>query len=197
MFGSRFGWAGKVDWPSILSNVGQVAGSIAKGSSEGRQVESNELLRRDDTLLRAAEAAADNELKQKEWSLMAPKERMRQTILGDLLSRVQDTRFNRPSTIPGGGRTGGIRPSALGPNARLAGKTLSDQTLKALQAGDQFKGFSFDPATLPEAGLWEKLMGGVGQGAGLLSAILRARGAADPAAPGQVDPTAPRVGQVY
>jgi hypothetical protein len=62
--------------------------------------------------------------------------RAQQVGLGDLLANVQDVQMTgMPSYIPHMAFTGGLRPSALGPNARLAGQNLSRQALEAQMSG--------------------------------------------------------------
>ncbi len=90
-----------------------------------------------------------------------------QTARGDLLANVQDARFTRPAGVPDMSMSGGLRPSALGPNAREAGRTLSTQSLDALKAGTSF--MPLQPAApidlnagLPQESAFDKLMAGVG-----------------------------------
>lgn len=64
--------------------------------------------------------------------------RAQQTAIGDALANVQDARIDAPSHITRFNVSGGLRPSALGPNARMAGQELSAQALNALQRGDAF-----------------------------------------------------------
>jgi hypothetical protein len=62
--------------------------------------------------------------------------RAQQVGLGDLLANIQDVQLSgMPSYIPHMNFSGGLRPSALGPNTRAAGQNLSRQALEAQLSG--------------------------------------------------------------
>lgn len=90
-----------------------------------------------------------------------------QAARGDLMANVQDARFTRPAGVPDMSLSGGLRPSALGPNAREAGRTLSNQSLTALMSGENF--MPINPvgpvdlnANMPQESSFDKILGLVG-----------------------------------
>jgi hypothetical protein len=105
--------------------------------------------------------------------------RARQVGLGDLLANVQDVNIGGlPSYIPHIGISGGLRPSALGPNARAGGQNLSRMALEAQLSGSDIpnlpdvSGIGTPPpelAALPQSGKLDSILnmlGYAGLGAG-------------------------------
>ena len=93
--------------------------------------------------------------------------RAQQTARGDALANVQDVSISRPSHITDFNISGGMRPSALGPNARQAGAELSNQALAKLLDGDTFMPITpTGPvdlnANMPTESTFDKMMGAAG-----------------------------------
>lgn len=103
--------------------IADLTSALAAGRAEGRLAESQNAQDEDLLAMRRAELG-----------IAAPRARAVQTALGDLLSNVQDVQLNVPG-IAASTTVGGVRPSALGPNARQAGAELSKKALEALISG--------------------------------------------------------------
>jgi hypothetical protein len=169
-----------------LTVAGPIAGAAAGGAATGRQAEADILFRQRQLQQqqalagqRAAEAGAEFGLGQQQDRLLYPSLFARQAAQGGMQANVQDIGIGRPegSTIPTFALTGGLRPSALGPEARQAGAELSRHAIQQLLAGgpppiDYERFQPLEPMTLPEAGRGERLLGGLGVGGSLLGALL-------------------------
>lgn len=138
--------------------ISGLLGGAAKGRAEGRVDEAKLLSDQDrnrlygyNTQQEATTAAltaeerakldrAALEMARRKYALDAPTTKARQAALGDLMANVQDFQMKGG----GGGRVqpmqfaGGLRPSALGPNARGAGAEMSRQALMSMLAGEKF-----------------------------------------------------------
>lgn len=175
----------------VLSGIGKVAGAanalspvlggMAKGRAEGRQAETTNLLNRDQLNLSRDQMV--NQAIQQEFANrlgLANQEasmldlRANQARRGDLQANVQDVHI--PDSANGRIRvqhwSGGIRPSALGPNAREAGRRLSDTALakmgnEGLPAAPGAGHYSA-VSPLPQSGFLDKLLGGAGAATSLL-----------------------------
>src|SRR5690606_23704042 len=87
----------------------------------------------------------------------------------------QDARIGGLSHIPRLSLSGGLRPSALGPNARAAGQVMSRDALMAMLRGDSFSpvrttGPIDVNANMPQEGLLDKILGGIGTAGNLWQA---------------------------
>jgi len=86
-----------------------------------------------------------------------------------LLQNVGDVSFGGPGKW---GVTGGIRPSAIGGDARQAAQIMAAKQLEALQRGPQFEKIQMPTAPQQsKAGFMEKLLGGIGLGANLFGSV--------------------------
>jgi hypothetical protein len=114
--------------------------------------------------------------------------RAKQVAFGDVLSNLQDVNIGGlPSYIPNIGISGGLRPSALGANARQAGRSLSQSALEAQLSGSDIpnlpnvSGLGTDaPALteLPQSGKLDSILnmlGYAGAGAGAYEEIQKQR----------------------
>lgn len=201
--------AGSSGLMKALQTAGKL-GSLATGASQGlqagRYADANQNLERDrlagsiyNTQQNAQFNKAQQELQQRQFSLNAPANRAKQTALGDLLANVQDVNITPPSGIRMGNITGGLRPSALGPNARQAGGDLSRQALMALlDQRDQ----KFDPIQMiappqitpgTQPGKAENLLGILGTVGGLAGGFGESTRPED----SQIDPRTGQVRQRY
>ena len=188
---------------SIASNIGQVAGNAAAGGAAGRATEADLLLKKgqldqgnarnaaDDSFRRGAYQGDDTFRRaqfaqgQQNDQLQRPGLFGKQALAGGLMQGLQDVNISRPqgSTIPNFNVSGGLRPSAMGQNARDAGGEMSRVALMNMLSGgpapvemgaapEMGPGYqSPGDVELPQAGLGSKLLGGLGLGASLLWAI--------------------------
>lgn len=125
-------------------------GGLGKGASEGRVAEGQLDVQRGQLAVNEQELAllgaryandanmqryiqelnrGKLELEQRQFQLTAPDIRMRQVMRGDLLANAKDVNLEMPSDVPEFNFTGGLKPSALGPNSRAFGRELSRQAL--------------------------------------------------------------------
>ena len=176
-------------WWDVIKNVAPIAGAAASGAAEGKKSEAELQNQQDAIRLRGQESLQDAllrlmsereqgivnrgnlDLQQRKYALAAPDAKTSQVMRGDLLSNVQDVSVNRPAGIPVMKFTGGLRPSALGESSRLAGKTLAEQALASLQAGEKFDTPAmqeapilpmFQTTPLPKSSWWQKALGALG-----------------------------------
>lgn len=187
----------------LLSGIGSVAGGAAKGAQDGRQQDAqNQLLlqqiRQQNAQAQATDARERGTYQgndtfrrgtfaqeQQNDMLQRPSLFGKQALMGGLMANLQDVNISRPagSTIPTFNVTGGLRPSAMGQDARDAGAAMSKQALMHMLSGgpapiemgpqaDLGPGYQAPPdLNLPQAGTGEKLLGGLGLVGGLLGGI--------------------------
>jgi hypothetical protein len=136
-----------IDWAALIDAGTKVAGAAASGRASGRAAEgtANQAQDREAILRYQAEQQAkinaalltENATKDRaDRFLTDSQKRAQQVGLGDLLANVQDVQMSgMPSYIPHMSFSGGLRPSALGPNTRAAGQNLSRQALEAQLSG--------------------------------------------------------------
>lgn len=147
----------------------------AKGRAEGRVLDTNAQqaqdrlgLDRNQQLNQALQQEFTNKLGLHKTEADLLSQRADQTRRGDLQANVQDV------VIPDNGRVkvahwqGGVRPSAMGPNARAAGAQLSNSAMSAM--GNE----NLPTAPMLSAGVpgVTPLAGGAGGGGGLMDKIL-------------------------
>lgn len=163
-----------INWGQVAGIVGSLASNYAGARNAARQQQqvqattqnSQEIAQRQNQnqlMLQMAQL----EMLRKQMEESNRQNRAYQTGRGDLLANVQDVRIDTPGHIPRVNISGGLRPSALGPNARAAGATLSNEALAALMEGDSFmptpmQGMVDLDANMPREGWFDKLMGAVG-----------------------------------
>jgi hypothetical protein len=125
---------------------GEIAGGIAANRAKGRVAENAATATADrDAINRyiAEEQAKREALRLQEDAtkdradryLESGRTRAGQAAFGDILSNIQDVQMDLPDWIPDFNLQGGLRPSALGANARAAGQTLSRDALQAMLSG--------------------------------------------------------------
>lgn len=170
------GMGGKV--MSGLGTVGKVGGAlspvvggIAKGRAEGRQAETDNLMAHDRMVQQAIQQEFANKLGLAGTEANMLDLRANQARHGDLQANVQDVHIPDNERVHIPHWTGGVRPSALGPNARAAGQRLSDTALAKM--GNE--GLPTAPvphiSPLPQAGFADKLLGAVGPALGIAGAF--------------------------
>jgi len=134
-----------VDWGQIaqvgMNMASQYASSRAAARGQAQQAQQTNNAQgiaqnqsQNNLLLQMAQI----ELLRKQMQEQNRGQRASDTGRGDLMANVQDASIGMPGNIPRFGVSGGLRPSALGPNARQAGRELSNQSLTALMQGDSF-----------------------------------------------------------
>lgn len=205
-----------------LGALGQVASGASQGMAQGRQAEANIALQQQQLRNQtASDAAADafrrsqlqNQdahgragfgLAQQQFRTGLPETYARQAMKGGLQANLQDVNIQKPagSTIPSFNITGGLRPSAMGPEARAAGQEMARKALEMQLAGgppelsipELSMGQGYQAPTemaMPQSGWAEKLLGGVGIGGSVLGALGSIGRQGDPA--DQITPTRNRL----
>lgn len=155
--------------PAIDAIGGALSGA-AKGSADQRIAEAPALIGAQNSNLAGARDAFSAGLSGQQFNASEQDRALRRQILASLLGGVGDVSISRPagSTIPTFGISGGLRPSALG-NKEALMASMNQPTMTA----PTYQGPK--PLDLPQAGMLEKVLGGVGMGAGILGALGRAR----------------------
>lgn len=186
-------WQALLPIISAIAGIGgSVAGKASQGAAQGREREALLNLDRDRLASQQWQAGNQQQLTanqeqsaENRWRALlgieAPNTRASQVMRGDLMSNVQDVGVTGlPPQVPRIQFTGGLRPSALGPNARAAGSALSRQALQALLTGsdvpgatDFRSGLTKAPSItpLPEESGWAKAGNVLGIGGGMLGGI--------------------------
>jgi hypothetical protein len=138
---------GDTDWGALAKAGAEIAAAAAASRAKGRAAEGTANQAQDRGVLDrySAEQLAklggarileDATQDRADRFLTDSQKRAQQVGLGDLLANVQDVSLGgMPSYIPHMSFSGGLRPSALGPNARQAGRSLSQQALEAQLSG--------------------------------------------------------------
>jgi hypothetical protein len=163
-----------VNWGQLISAGMNLASNYSAGRNVDRQNAQNQQQEQNrqgvlqnqgmnNVLLQMAQI----ELLRKQMEEQNRAGRAQQAAYGDALANVQDVSIDAPGRITRFNVSGGLRPSALGPNARAAGGALSGQALAALMEGDSF--MPINPvgpidldAQMPEESTFDKIMGGIG-----------------------------------
>jgi hypothetical protein len=145
-----------------------IFGKMGKARGEAKVAETNALQSQDQNRLKARGIAqgaliasdatltdrAALDLDQRKFGEGARGGRFNDAMRGGLAANAQDVVANRPKGIPNVSFSGGIRPSAFGPQGREAGQELSRQALLRLMEGDKFEKLP-SPTVLPELGMSE------------------------------------------
>jgi hypothetical protein len=178
---------------------GEIAGSISEKRAAGRAAETVAGQAQDRTAtdryrteqaakLGAAQLLENATQDRADRYLTDAQARAKQVAFGDVLSNLQDVNIGGlPSYIPNIGISGGLRPSALGANARQAGRSLSQSALEAQLSGSDIPNLpdvsrlgTDAPALteLPQSGKLDSilnLLGYAGLGAGAYEEIQKQR----------------------
>lgn len=141
--------------PLIGSALGTLFGNMAGSRQNARtsqntqtltqdQIRSNQYSTQQQAILQALQAAeragmdrAQLDLLRRQFGLTATDQRMGQAARGGMLANVQDMTVSHPRATTGSIQ-GGIRPSALGPEARQMGQLVARQALMQQMRGDKF-----------------------------------------------------------
>ncbi len=155
--------------------LGDIFSGAASGLSQGRQDDNLNALRAYQLALQQAQQQFNNDQTNYQNQLTAPSTRADQARRGDLQANVQDIQFQLPegSTIPLFGYTGGIRPSALGPNARQAGSEMSRNALLRMMQGEPYPQYQAPvaPTINSGGGRLENILGGLGLGSSIVGGV--------------------------
>ena len=146
-----------------LAATGTVSGALAQARGEGRQTENAQRAAQQQQALQAAQ-----------FNRQAPSARANSAVRGDILAGAQ------PVTTIGSGRdlrfSGGLSPALLSGNTRQLGQNMSRQALMSQLgqggANDPYT-FNTQPFQPQQAGLLDKILGGVGL-AGEIASLLPA-----------------------
>lgn len=161
------GSGGGSNWINIALQAAGILGPFltnrARGQAEGQLTEAQLAAQRNAAFNQNQLSQAQMDLLRRQFALNAPRRQAEDTARGDLLANVQDVNIQASpwvqSRIPR--ISGGIRPSALGPNARAAGRSLSDQSLSALQRGTTFDPVQFRDNAVPDIGTGTSNLGAI------------------------------------
>lgn len=171
-----------VDWGKIAQVGMNLASQYANnrqqaraGAAQAQQTQNSQGIAQNNAQNNVLLQMAQIELLRKELEQRSRPQNAQQVGLGDLLANTQDASFSRPSHITNMSLSGGLRPSALGPNAREAGRTLSTQALDALKGGQSFMPLTMAGpidlnANMPQESLFDKILAGAGAVGGAMGA---------------------------
>ncbi len=139
-----------IDWTQFLVNTalpiaGNIAGSLAAGREAGRTQTNNNTITRDTQQAnnaaeyeKALEQRAGIELAQKQDTRAAQNDAYKNALRSSLLMNLQDASFNRPTGVPNIALSGGLRPSAIGPQAKQAAQLMNQKALMELMNGESY-----------------------------------------------------------
>lgn len=182
--------------PALMMG-GQLLGKAGGGSAKERQNANNFQLQ-NNQLAQSAHNADTNAmlagLQQNEGAKMnraqlgitAPQARMKQALLGSLIQNARTAKYTPPAGVRMGQVSGGFDLDTLiNALGRKAGGTLQSQATSALETGSDIPAYedatarltkSPVPSGYQKAGKMESLMSGGGLLAGLLGAVMQAKG---------------------
>jgi len=169
---------------NIAQGVAPLLGGLSAGRAQGQQDDAD-MERVGATTQQGLATAQNNALLAEMQARIAAsganqeqaRGQVQDTARGDMLSNVQDARFGDTGRVKVQHMTGGVRPSALGPNARAAGGMLSNQGLAGLQSQDDeitAPDFNTDLPEYERPGeptLLDKVLGVAGPAVGILGAL--------------------------
>jgi len=153
--------------------AGTAASSIASGIQANREKKNKNAADQAAFNLQernAAENALQNragiDLQQRAFSQGAQTDAYKKALQSALAMNVQDAKISRPPGMNQFNFTGGLRPSALGEQGKLAAETMNKLAMEKLMNGEKFAPLpALERTAAPEyknAGFWENLMGGIG-----------------------------------
>lgn len=157
---------------SILDQIGKTASGAASGSQNARLAQDQANARIYDSQVQGALGLGNLDMQRQKFAAALPGMQTANIARASLLQNVGDLSLGGPGRW---GVTGGIRPSALGQDAKLAAAIMAQKQMEALQKGPQFE--KVQMPTMPQQskpGLMEKILGGVGMVAGMAAPILGA-----------------------
>ena len=176
---SGAGTTGKI--ANMVGKAAPLLSGMAKSRAESLNSQNDQTLSQDQLRQRMWEAQTQALLQrgqmlqdQAKFNIQAPSMRADQAKRGSLMANVQDLRFPDNPRVKVMHPTGGIRPSALGPEARQAGSQLAQLGLSNIGKD------SFEVPNLPKApglselsggGFLDSLLGGATAASGILNLL--------------------------
>lgn len=165
----------------LLSGLGQVAGGAAKGSSDQRMSENQQMLGHDalqnqqyGTQQNAQMQAGGLDLQRQGFSEDARGNRAKQALIASILQNFQPGHVG-VSGVKDANLTGGVLASLGNAGSQASLAQLYKDALSAQMTPDHFSGGEIlHPPTLSQpkgSGVLEKVLGGVGLGGSLLGAL--------------------------
>jgi hypothetical protein len=164
----------KSSWKSELLRTGaQIAGSLAKGREAGRATENAGALTQDNQRLVAQrdyegslEDRAKLDLDRKRFTSDEENRAYKNALHSALVLNIKDVLANRPEGVPTIAFSGGLRPSALGDDARKAAEIMNARSLVSLMDGTGFDTLPdierFTPTEQKQGGTWDTILGAAG-----------------------------------
>jgi hypothetical protein len=177
--GSTQGFGNNVGtYLQIAEILGKYFSGRAQGQAQGAVTEAD--LERQNNAAHNQNVArtSDIDLQRRIYQNQAAPNQAQSAALGDLMANVKDVNIQTPpwvsSHVPQ--ISGGLRPSALGPNARAAGSALSSQSLDRLQNPSPFPALDFRDTATPELNGGQSNLGSILQLAAALGGLYQNRG---------------------
>jgi hypothetical protein len=158
-----------------VAGAAPVAGGAAAGARNGRMEQSKLDAEIYKTLMQAELAKGDLDLQRQKFSLEAPGMRAGQVGRAEMINGgVQDLSLGGPGNW---NVSGGLRPSAFGPQFKEAAGLMGQGHMDKLRSGESFEEIKFPEAPkMEKAGFMEKALGGVALGGSFIDAIMRGVG---------------------
>lgn len=155
-----------------IDAIGAVSSGVAGGRAQGRQQETDNLLR--ESL--AQNGRYRNQLDAAQLNLQAPGMRAQQSVKGDILANAQPFQWTGQTkmsgNIPVPQSTGGLSPSLFSDNTRELGRMLSEGARQGQGTnGGQVIAPPPDVAEMPQGNAADSILSLVGQIAPFLSLI--------------------------
>ncbi len=125
----------------LLSLGGSISGGLASGREAGRAQEGVQNQQQMSALRDYENAVAQRgalDLEQRKFATDQQTTSFRNALKSALTLNMKDASFDRPSDVPSMSLKGGLRPSALGGDARAAAEMLNARALVSLMDGEQF-----------------------------------------------------------
>ncbi len=156
--GSGTASAGMPSWLKAATMLGGVATSAARGAAEGRIAQNQANVQQDTLAIARARLAAELNAQR----IADTNHLNRQVVAGDIQHNIQPFHLSVPG-VKDSTSTGGYNVSALGPNSREAGATMSQNALADLVSGKSAGELKPPPATpQPQASWVSKALGVLG-----------------------------------
>lgn len=169
----------------VLGGIGEVAGGMAKGRADGRAAESNAIISRDQQRLQDILAQRSQDTQMASMNLEAPQTRMAQAIRGGIISSgMPNFSMQAPPGVNKPQMTGMMGMGSISPASRQGGADMERQALLKMLSGETVPERGFTPSELPQAGLFDKILGVTSAVGGFGSAL----GKRTPGAPGSTPP---------
>ncbi len=132
-------------WLKAATGIGQVVTQAGKGAAEGRLAQNQANVQQDTLAIARARLAAELNAQR-----ITDTNRLdKQVVAGDIQHNIQPFKLSVPG-VADSTSVGGYNPSALGPNSRQAGATMSQNALADLVAGKSTGELSTVPQATPQ-----------------------------------------------